>query len=159
MAESERLLCDRSLRLRRLATMVLSVLAAALGIEILMILKSGNVTRDLSYILPYRLPALFYLAGIWTIRQAFARLAKGDLFNHMLPILLRRVGLALVGGSIASAFLTQWLWRALLGPENGAWASFDPSTITVGLVGLLIFVMADLTKRAAAMRQELDEFC
>lgn len=158
MTDADKRLTDRSRWLRRLATVVLSVLATALGIELIMVATSDDVMRDLAYLLPYRLPMLFYLAGVWTIRQAFARLAEGEMFNQLLPILLRRLGLALAGGGMASVFLTQWLWRALIGPTSGAWASFDPPAITIGLVGLLMIVLADLMKRAAAMRHELDGF-
>lgn len=158
MTDADERLRNRSRWLRRLATVVLCELAAALGIEVVMALMSDDLMRDLAYLLPYRLPMLFYLAGVWTIRQAFARLAVGEMFNEFLPMLLQRLGLALAGGGVASVFLTQWLWRALLGPATGAWASFDPPAITVGLVGLLMIVLADLMKRAAAMRHELDEF-
>jgi hypothetical protein len=158
MSDADKILIDRSRWLRRLATIVSCVLVAALGIEVIMVFTSDDVMRDLAYLLPYRLPMLFYLAGVWTIRQAFARLAEGEMFNQLLPILLRRLGLALAGGGVASVFLTQWLWRALIGPASGAWASFDPPAITVGLVGLLMMVLADLMKRAAAMRHELDGF-
>lgn len=158
MADADMLFCDRSRWLRRLATIVLCVLALALGIELVMVVTSGDVQRDLAFLIPYRLPMLFYLAGIWTIRQTFARLADGEMFGHLLPVLLRRLGLALAGGGFASVFLTQWLWRALLGPKHGALATFDPPAITVGLVGLLMIVLADLMKRAEALRHELDGF-
>lgn len=158
MTDADKLLTDRSRWLRRLATVVLCVLVAALGIEVIMVFTSDDVVRDLAYLLPFRLPMLFYLAGVWTIRQAFARLAEAEMFNQLLPVLLRRLGLALAGGGVASVFLTQWLWLALIGPASGAWASFDPPAITIGLVGLLMIVLADLMKRAAAMRHELDGF-
>jgi hypothetical protein len=158
MNDAYKRLTYRSRLLRRLATVVLFVLAAALGIEVVMAFTSNDVLRDLAYLLPYRLPMLFYLVGVWTIRQAFARLAEGEMFNQLLPVLLRRLGLALAGGGVANVFLTQWLWRALIGPANGAWASFDPPAITVGLVGLLLIVLAGLMKRAVAMRHELDGF-
>lgn len=158
MIDPDEPLRNRSRWLRRLATVVLCVLAAALGIEAIMAVTSDDVGRNLAYLLSYRLPMLFYLAGVWTIRQAFARLAEGEMFNQLLPVLLRRLGLALAGGGVASVFLTQWLWRALIRPASGSWASFDPPAITVGLVGLLMIVLADLMKRAAAMRHELDGF-
>lgn len=51
-----------------------------------MALMSDDVMRDLAYLLPYPLPMLFYLAGVRTIRQTFARLAEGEMFNQLLPI-------------------------------------------------------------------------
>ena len=158
MNDLDRRLIKRSRWLRRLATLVLCVLAAALGFELVIAIASGDMGPHLAYLVPYRLPMLFYLAGIWTIRQAFAGLAEGEMFNQLLPVLLRHLGLALAGGGFTSVFLTQWLSRALLGPASGAWAAFDPPAITIGLVGLLMIVLADLMKRAAAMQQELDGF-
>lgn len=158
MTNADEILSNRSRWLQRLATMVFCVLGVALAIEVTMAFASDDPVRELAYLVPYRLPMLFYLAGVWTIRQTFARLAKGELFSQLLPVLLRRLGLALAGGGVASVFLTQWLWRALPGPASGAWASFDPPAITIGLVGLLMIVMGDLMKRAAQMRHELDGF-
>lgn len=158
MNDLDRQLIKRSRWLRRLATLVVYVLAAALGFELVIAIASGDTGPHLAYLVPYRLPMLFYVAGIWTIRQAFAGLAEGEMFNQLLPVLLRHLGLALAGGGVASVFLTQWLWRALRGPAGGAWAAFDPPAITIGLAGLLMIVLADLMKRAAAMQQELDGF-
>lgn len=158
MSDADESLCDRSRWLRRLATVVLCVLTAALAIEGTMVFASDDVTSQLAYLLPYRLPMVFYLAGVWTIQRTFARLAQGEVFDRLLPILLRRLGLALAAGGAASVFLTQWLWRALLGPSVGAWASFDPPAIAIGLVGLLLVVLGDLMTRAADMRHELDGF-
>lgn len=79
---------DRSRWLRRLVTIASWVLVAALGIEAIMALMSDDVMRDLAYLLPYPLPMLFYLAGVRTIRQTFARLgttgARGELIRRLL---------------------------------------------------------------------------
>lgn len=149
---------DRCRWLRRLATVILCVLSAALVIEITMQFSSGKAVEQLAHLIPFRLPMLFYLAAVWTIRRTFARLADGEMFNEVLPLLLRRLGLALAGGGFASVFLTHWLRRAFFDQQSGSLASFDPPAITIGLVGLLLIVLGDLMGRATKMRRELDGF-
>lgn len=144
--------------LQRLATVLMLGFVLALGVDAALVLRSADVGAYLAFTVPYRLPILFYLAGVWTIRSAFARLADGEVFGHVLPILLHRLGWALALGGFASVFLAQWLSQALRGIMEGPWAAFDPAAITVGLVGALLIVLADLMRRAEAMRQELDEF-
>jgi hypothetical protein len=147
---------SRSRWLKWLATVVLAVLVFGLCLEIAMILRGGNFASGLRWTVPYRLPLLFYIAAVWVMRQAFAQLERGALFDRMLPALLTRIGLALAAGGVASVFLTPWLWRLLCGPRLGAYAAFDPPAIAVGLVGLLLVILGRLLVRASAMRRELD---
>jgi Protein of unknown function (DUF2975) len=158
MSDAYKALRDRSRWLQRLATCVFCALAAAIGLEAGMALNSHDTAFAAASLVIYRLPVLFYLTGVWAIRQTFSKLAGGDIFSELLPALLRRLGLALAGGGVASVFLTPWLWRALPGPMQGSWASFDPSAIAVGLAGLLMIVLGDLMRRAADMKHELDGF-
>ena len=144
--------------LRRLATVLMAGFMLVLAIDVALSVRSDDFAEYLSFTIPYRLPVLFYLGGLWTIRSAFARLAAGEIFGRVLPLLLRRLGLALAFGGLASVFLTQWLWRALLGPDRGAWVAFDPAAITVGVVGLLLMMLANLMGQAEEIRQELEEF-
>ncbi len=148
----------RSLWLKRLSTLVLFVLGAALAIEAGLVQSSEDRSNAAALLLVYRLPILFYLAAVWTIRQTFAKLADGEIFSALLPKLLQKLGFALAGGGIASVFLTPWLWRALVDPLNGSWAAFDPSAIAIGLAGSLLVILGDLMRRAVEMRQELDGF-
>ena len=144
--------------LRTLATVLMLSFVLVLAIDVTLSAQSHDFAQYLAFAVPYRLPVLFYLAGVWTIRMAFARLAAGEMFGRVLPLLLRRLGLALACGGFASVFLTPWFWRLFLGPAKGALAAFDPPAITVGLVGLLMVVLANLMGQAEDMRQELDEF-
>lgn len=144
--------------LRTGSTFLTCCFVLALVIDALLAFKSEDLADYLTVMVPYRLPVLFYLAGAWSIRNTFARLARGELFGEVLPIFLHRLGWWLVGGGLASVFFTQWLLQALLGPGRGAWATFDPAAITIALVGSLLIVLSDLMERAANMQQELDEF-
>ena len=145
-------------RLRALATALILAFVGVLAIDMAFASRAADLTEYIMVTVPNRLPVLFYLMGIWIIRNAFARLGAGELFGQVLPLLLRRLGWALVGGGFVSVFLTQWLLRLLDSHVPGPLATFDPSAITIGLVGLLLIVLSDLMTRAEIMRQELEEF-
>ena len=158
MSDTYQSIRDRSRWLRRLATFVFCSLVAALVLEGGMVFSADDTALAAASLVIYRLPVLFYLAGVWAIRQTFSKLAGGDIFSKLLPALLRRLGLALAGGGVASVFMSPWLWRAFLGPMGGSWASFDPSAIAVGLAGLLLIILGDLMRRASEMKHELEGF-
>lgn len=147
----------RSRWLSRLAIIIFAVLLVALTIEAAMVARADDPNVGLKFCLSYRLPMLFYLSAIWTMRRAFSRIANGELFDRVLPTSLSRLGQALAGGAVASVFVTPWLLRFLGGFRQGAFAAFDPPAITIGLVGLLLVVLSKLFARAVAMHRELDE--
>lgn len=148
---------SRSRWLNRLAAMIFVILLVALAIEAAMVARADDPDGGLKFWLSYRLPMLFYLSAIWTMRRAFGRIADGELFDRVLPASLSRLGLALAGGAVASVFATPWLLRFLGGFRQGAFAAFDPPAITIGLVGLLLVVLSKLFAHAVAMHRELDE--
>lgn len=143
--------------LNRLALTIFVTLLLALAIEAAMIIRRDAQGEALRFWLSYRLSMPFYLSAIWTMHRTFAQIADGELFDRVLPVSLSRLGFALAGGAIASVFLSPWLMRILSGFRRGAFASFDPPAITIGLVGLLLVVLSRLFTRAIAMPHELDE--
>ena len=147
----------RSRWLDRLALAILACLLFALAAEAAAVFRHARYGPDLWNWIAYRLPMAFYLSAIWTMHRAFARFAAGELFDQVLPPSLTRLGLALAGGAATSVLITPICLRLIGGPRHGAFAAFDPPAITVGLVGLLLVVLADLFSRAGAMRRELDE--
>ncbi len=146
----------RSRWLKGLATAILAGLLLALGIEGMMAVRADDPGTAVRFLLPYRLPMAFYLLAVWTIRQASAQLARGVLFDRVLPALLARLGAALAAGAAASVFVSPWLLRLMHGPRNGAFVAFDPPAITTGLTGLLLVVLSRLFVRAAALQRDLD---
>ena len=140
------------------ATATMLCFLLALAVDAALALRSKDIGEYLAFTVPYRLPVLFYLTGIWTSRSAFSRLADGEMFGRVLPVLLHRLGWFLAMGGFASVFLAPWLSHLIIGSMRGPWAVFDPAAISIGLVGALLIVLADLMRRAEAMRQELDEF-
>ena len=103
------------------------------------------------------LPMLCYLAAIWTIRQAFSALSKGRAVEPVVARLLMRMGTLLFVGGLLRVFAEPLLTRMVL---QRPWpvANFDIAAITLGTVGLLLFLLARPLQHAAEMRTELDEF-
>lgn len=103
------------------------------------------------------LPMLCYLAAIWTIRQAFFALSKGRAVEQVVARLLMRMGTLLFVGGLLRVFAEPLLTRMVL---QRPWpvANFDIAAITLGTVGLLLFLLARPLQHAAEMRTELDEF-
>jgi hypothetical protein len=145
------LLRRRARILRDLVTLVFVVLALVLSIELL-----GGVTGHYSpHWLIARLPVVFYLAAIWMARAAFASIARGVMFDAVVPRLIRRVGIALAAGALTNVFAVPWIWRFVLGRGSYAW--YDPAAITLGVVGFALVLVAHLLAQASEMRSELDE--
>ncbi|MBV8685110.1 MAG: DUF2975 domain-containing protein [Alphaproteobacteria bacterium] len=142
----------RSRLLAALVTLVFVVLALAQAMEVAVV-ASGRYPHW--QLLVYRLPMLFYLWAIWTIRRATVSLAQGELFDLVVPRLLGRVGLALFLGALVNVFATPLLLRAAAG--RGPVAHYDVAAITLGVVGATLVLVARLLAEAAAMRRELDE--
>lgn len=104
----------------------------------------------------YYLPMFLYLWAIWMIRVALAQVAEGMLFDDIVPRLLRRVGLALFGGALFTVVGVPLLTALLWGRPHIV--TFEPSPVTLGVVGAALVLFAELLARAAAMRAEIEEF-
>lgn len=102
------------------------------------------------------LPTLFYIAAIWMIQRAHVAISRGDGVEAALASLLERLGICLFLGGIARVFGQLWIIRLVLGAP-ASWAWFDVGAITLGSVGLLLFVLARPLRDAAKARTELAE--
>lgn len=141
----------RARLLRNLVTIPLVVLALVLAIETLGATLGNYSARALVG----RLPVVFYLAAIWMVRSFLASIARGVLFDRVLPQMIERVGIALAAGALTNVFLVTWIWSLLSGRFTYAW--YDPAAITLGVVGFALVLVARLLAHAADMRAELDE--
>ena len=139
-----------------LATAVVAVFALVLAGEAAMLARQGD-PRAAAGQLAFRLPLIVDLWAAWTLRCAFASLARGALFDRVVPRLLRQLGGALALGGATSVVLAPLAQRAVAGTARGAYLAFDPAAITLGVVGLLLVLLARLFSRAGRMRVELDE--
>ncbi|WP_179188120.1 DUF2975 domain-containing protein [Sphingomonas sp. IBVSS2] len=141
---------SRARLLRNLVTLVFAALVFVLVIEVI----AGASGRYSLHMLIARLPMLFYLAAIWMVRQALAALARGVLFDRVMPRLILLVGIALAAGALVNVFVVPWIWFAVLG--RGSYAYYDVAAITLGVVGFALVLVARLLAQAAEMREELD---
>lgn len=102
------------------------------------------------------IPAVCYLFGVWSIGQALGEIAKGRLIQAALPSALRRVGLALGVGGVASVFVVINLMR-LVGADKRSYLNFDVAGMTLGMIGGALFLLGRVMDQALAAQAELDE--
>jgi hypothetical protein len=101
-------------------------------------------------------PAACYLFGVWSIGQALGEVSKGRLIQAALPSALRRVGISLGVGGVASVFLVSNLMR-LVGYAKGGYLHFDVPGMTLGMIGGALFLLGRVMDQALAAQAELDE--
>jgi hypothetical protein len=111
------------------------------------------------YAVPFAIaqaPCVAYLFGVWSIGQAMGDVAKGRLIQPTLASALRRVGIALGVGGVASVFLTPNLMR-LAGAPHASYLRFDVSDMTLGMIGGALFLLGRVVDQASRIQAELDE--
>lgn len=148
----------RSGSLGKLAGFILAAVVAALAWETGVVLRHASGPETVLEYLIYRLPALLYVAALWSVRAAFRSLAKGLFFEQVIPQMLARVGWFVSTGATAAVFGSPLLLRMVPGSSHSALANFDLSAITLGLIGFMLVILARLFTRAATIQAELDEF-
>ncbi|MCC2975092.1 DUF2975 domain-containing protein [Sphingomonas sp. PL-96] len=130
---------------------VLALLTCALLGNI--VLQGGRFADTVAI---YYLPMFLYMWAIWMVRSALKKVAEGALFEGVIAQLLFRAGAALFGGALFTVFGVPLLTALVQG--EAYIATFEPSPVTLGIVGATLALFSQLFGRAAAMRQELDEF-
>jgi Protein of unknown function (DUF2975) len=148
----------RSGLLKVLTTIVFAVLFVALCTEAIGVALVDSPMLAVQSVLIFRLPVLFYLMAIWTMRRTFASISSGAMFSDVVPPMLNLIGIALFAGAVATVFIVPNLVRVLLREPASSIASFDPAAIVLGVVGLMLAILAHLLAEAADMRAELEEF-
>lgn len=117
---------------------------------------NGPRAAHADFIAIYYFPMALYMWAIWMVRSALREVAAGALFDQVVPKLLFRVGLALFVGAlftvIGKPLVTALLYGRPMIP------TFEPSPVTLGVVGAALAIFARLLGRAAAMREELETF-
>lgn len=101
-------------------------------------------------------PAVFYLFAVWSIGHAMGELSKGRLFQPTVANALRRVGLALCAGGLASVFIVSNLLR-VIGETRGGYLHFDVPGMTLGMIGGALFLLGRVVDQAGRVEAELDE--
>lgn len=121
-------------------------------------LRDGNSLEAMRFVpgLIWTIPTVCYLVGVWSIGHAMGELAKGRLIQPTLAHALRRVGLALGIGGVASVFVVTNLLR-VIGDGKGGYAHFDVPGMTLGMIGGALFLLGGVVEAAGKVQAELDE--
>lgn len=135
-----------------------SVPLVVLAILLVAIVDDVIVQReiDAGTAILWNLPMVLYLAAIWFIRRALARLAAGEMFGRVVPGLLSRVGILLFAGGLFSEFGRTLVSLLLL--EQPLLHTFDASGLTIAVVGAALALLSQLLGSAADMQDELEGF-
>lgn len=158
---------ERSAQLRLLTTIVLLVLALAVGSQLLLNvlgeLRDGvaplHVAREFGEDLIRVTPAIFYLCALWAVRRVFGELTRAEpVFRPALERGLREVGSSLAWGAGTEVLGAPMLLRYVDGERGGAVAHYIPAAIAIGVVGLALVLLSRLIGRGAALQDELDSF-
>ena len=142
----------------RILMWLVTVPFACLSLLALTVLVSvvWNQGRFASTVLIVYLPMCIYIWAIWMVRQALRSIARGGMFDQVVPRLLFRVGLALFGGALFNVFGIPVSTGLING--RSIFLTFDGAAVTLGVVGATLVLLSQLLAQASAMREELDEF-
>ena len=140
-----------------LSTAVFAALAAALILEFSYPLTHDAAPGVLASFAVLRLPNLFYLFALWACRAAAKHLVAGEHFARTTRRLVWQVGLALTLGAAMQTLGVPWLLLLLKG-WPGSIGAYDPATLTLAAVGLMMMGLSGLWRQAEQMAQELEEF-
>jgi hypothetical protein len=131
-------------------------------LALLAVLLLGNVAwygpkvAHGSFVAIYYFPMLLYIWAIWMVRAALKAVAGGAILDQVVPRLLFRVGAALFGGALFTVIGIPVATFILYGHPRIT--TFEPSPVTLGVVGAALILFSSLLGRAAVLREELDEF-
>ena len=105
-----------------------------------------------------RVAIVFYPIAIGLLAYAGWQIAKGKGFGDVMPRLLSWSGILLALGATYDTFGSAMILTAFEIEGFRGIAFFDPTYVTLGAVGLLLWLLGGLMKRAVAMARELEEF-
>lgn len=130
------------------------------GLAVLTMVLLGNIVwqggQYADTVAIYYLPMFLYMWAIWMIRSALKAIARGALFDGVIATLLFRVGLALFGGALFTVIGVPLMTALVWGSPY--LKTFEPSPVTLGVVGAALMLLSRLFARAAAMRDEIEGF-
>ncbi|MBH5323360.1 hypothetical protein [Aurantiacibacter sediminis] len=105
-----------------------------------------------------RVATVSYIVAIIMLAFAGWQVARGRGFVDVMPQLLSGAGVLLAGGAVFEIFGVALLMRLFDIGEFRGIAYFDPTYVTLGAVGLLLWLLGRLMRRAIFMARELEEF-
>lgn len=138
-----------------LATAVVVVLVAVMALFIAQVLGADRIGTENAYFWASLLPMPLYVYAIGATYRALQAISAG-VRAGILGKLLRRVGIALLVGSLLEVFGVALLAN-LLG-AGGPLFTYDLTPITLGILGATLHFVSRLMAEAEEARAELEEF-
>jgi MFS superfamily sulfate permease-like transporter len=117
---------------------------------------SGDVKAQ--FWLVRQFDTLIYLAALGTICRAGWLVGQGRAFDAVLPGLLTAIGIMLSLAAVLELFGIPLILRTFFPGVTNSFGHYDPAYFAIGAVGLLLWLLGRMIRRAAAMADELAEF-
>ena len=106
------------------------------------------------------LPSILYLMGLWTARDMFGRIVKGEVFSPRNSRSIAGIGENLVWGAAAAIVISPTLIAWIDG--DGFDFNLNTETVVILVVGGAILLLGRIMARAqaetAALKAELEDF-
>lgn len=138
-------------------TVVILLVVLMIAVSLFVLWIKGGIMSDarVMRIAIGWLPALFYLWALWSIRDLFRALARGETGFKPMVRVLAKVGGGLALGGATALILTPLL--VTLGEDErlrGAFALFNVPALTLMIVGLGMIVLSHMMQRAQIIEAE-----
>jgi hypothetical protein len=138
-------------------TGVIAFIGLMIAASLFIVALRGSVMNDerLLRMAVSWLPAVFYVWVLWSIRDLFRALSRGEFgFAHMI-LALSQVGWGLMLGAATALIITPLL---MMLNENerirSAFALLNVPALTLVIVGLALIVLSHMMRRALALEAE-----
>lgn len=118
----------------------------------------GDAGRNVALVFAFwlaTLPQGFCLVALWAAANVLNRLGRGDGFGQALVKCLREVGLNLILSGVAAVVLVPFVKPFLEGRGLATGGNFDIEGLTIGMIGLVLFLVAH---QGRALKAELESF-
>lgn len=149
----------RARRLRIWSTILILFLSAVMVLEIAARAGAFGMQDSptvLGLDLLFAVPVIFYLAGLWRIRQAFDAIAGGALFSDAVARAMRDLGMLLTAGAGTALLVTPYLHR-LAAHAYPRIVEYDAATLVIGAIGIALTFIARLFAQAVELQREMDD--
>ena len=143
---------------------VVVAVAGAICALVLLLLVVLDVVGSAFYDTPIgywtvrRIAIVFYVGAIGMLAFAGFRIAQGKGFGEIMPRLLSWAGILLAVGATYETFGVAWVLRTFEIEGFRGYVMFDPTYVALGAVGLLLWLLGRLMRRAVDIARELEEF-
>ena len=143
----------------RIVALVAALCCALIGfVWVLDIVGMVSRDRGIDFWIIRRLPSVPYLIALAAIARAGLQVQRGAVFGDVIPHLLRLIGAMLALAAFLEMFGVPLILRMVFPQQWTSYAYYDAAYLAMGAVGLMLWLVGGMMRRAADMARELDEF-